>query len=182
MKEEKIIAKAKEGDLRAFKKLVESYKRKVYVIAYDILKVHEDAEDVSQEVFLKLHRSLKDFRGEAKFSSWLYRIVVNISLNHRRKSKGKIYEDIEEKATVLIDEERDVLTDVKRSEINEKIEEALNVLSEKQRTTFILRHYEQLSLEEIAHAMECSVGTVKSQLFRALQKLQNSLAQYRFEF
>jgi len=182
MDEEKVIEKAKSGDMKAFKKLVERYKRTVYMAAYDILKVQEDAEDISQEVFVKVYHSLKTFRGDSKFSSWIYRIAVNLSLNHRKKMTRRITEDIDDKVDELYEKNEPVLSTVENAEINEKIEEALDTLTEKQRTTFILRHYHDLPLQEIADIMDCSVGTVKAQLFRTLQKLQVILSKYQFEF
>jgi len=182
MNEGKIIQKVKNGDLKAFRKLVREYKRTVYTVAYDILKIHEDAEDVSQEVFLKVYQSIHSFRGDSKFNSWIYRIAVNVSLNHRKKMTKRIQERIDDKNEDMFENKENVLSGVERSEISEKIEGALNTLTEKQRTTFILRHYHHLPLQEIANIMDCSVGTVKAQLFRTLKRLQVLLAQYNFEF
>lgn len=181
MKEEGLIEKVKEGNLRAFRQIVEQYKGIVYTIAYDILKVHEDAEDVSQEVFLKVYHSIGTFRGESKFSSWIHRIAVNLSLNHRRKMNRRILDSMNEKVEETIDGGNNTYAETERLELSKKIENALNSLTEKQRTTFVLKHYHNLSLKEIADAMGCSVGTVKSQLFRALQKLQGLLEKYRIE-
>ena len=175
MKEEKIVRKLKQGDLKAFRMLVELYKRKVYTIAYDILKIHEDAEDISQEVFLKVYHSIKNFRGESKLSSWIYRITVNLSLNHKRKMKKIVFKEIDEE---IINNNPDSL----RFELSDKIEKALDTLTERQRITFVLKHYHQLTVMEIADIMGCSKGTIKSQLFRTLKKLQKALIDYKFEY
>ena len=182
MNEEKLIENAKNGDMKTFRKLVDTYKRTVHMAAYDILKVQEDAEDISQEVFVKVFHSINTFRGDSKFSSWIYRIAVNLSLNHRKKMTRRITENIDDKVDDLYEEKESGFSKIEKSEINEKIEEALDTLTEKQRTTFILRHYHNLQLREIADIMDCSVGTVKAQLFRTLQKLQVMLSKYQFEF
>ena len=94
----------------------------------------------------------------------------------------RIPESLDEKSEEMFEDKVNLFTEIERSEIAEKIEEALNCLTEKQRTTFILRHYHYLPLQEIADIMNCSVGTVKAQLFRTLKRLQVLLAQYKFEF
>lgn len=188
MRNENILIKqAQNGDADAFQELVERYKKIVYYFAYDLTGHHENAEDLSQEVFIKTFRSLKSFRGDAKLSSWLYRITVNTLINQKRKKNYKlqtVQESLEEERLYMqsvinkpnnINPEKSAETAL----LQKYLQQALEKLSIRERSVFILRHYHDLKIKEIGDTLKLSPGTVKSYLFRAVKKLQKSLAFYR---
>jgi len=176
-----------QGDLSAFQGLVDQFKKKVYFLAYDVVGDHHEAEDVSQEVFIKVYRSLGSFRRDAKMSSWIYQITVNsaIDLLRRRKAKPSVtlenFDHIELQdaprgaATAAVDPESIAAAAL----LQGHIEEALHALTPRERAVFAMRHYNDFQINEIADVLEVSSGTVKSLLFRALQKLRRKLAFYR---
>ncbi len=179
-----LIDRAKSGELDAFRELVERSRLDVYRLAYDLTGNRHDAEDLSQDVFLKAYRSIGSFRGDSKWSTWLYRITVNTCLDRRRK-----------KSEQMMDYRDDIGTDepaegetmpnpspdriAESSMIQKRIEAALDALTPRERSVFVLRHYHDLSLKEIARSMGVSEGSVKSFLFRALQRLRKELSFYR---
>lgn len=186
--EQLLIQRARNGELGAFRELVERYKKKIYYLSLDLTGNHHDAEDLSQEVFIKAFRSLKDFRGEAKFNSWLYRIAVNTCISQRRKkslSAMTLQHDFEG------DETPQYFSDGKSAHnpensaeaglMQQHIENALQRLTPRERSVFVLRHYNDLRLKEIAQVLKITEGTVKSMLFRAMQRLQKELAFYKKE-
>ena len=164
-----------------FHELVEQYKRPLFALAYDLTGNHHDAEDLSQEVFIKAFRGVADFRGEAQVYSWLYRIAVNTYLNKRRKKALRFrqlwddFSQISHTDDAKSEPDRQAEADVMRRHV----ETALKKLSPRERSAFVLRHYQDLSLKEVAALMEVAEGTVKSLLFRATQKLRTALAFYR---
>ena len=181
-----LIEKSCAGETAAFRKLVERYQKQVYYLARDMTGNHQDAEDLSQDVFIKAYRSLDRFRGDAKFSSWLYRITVNTCIDRSRKKSVRalhLEENMDDMhigpqhtaGQALPDPEKEAEASIMRLHI----EEALQKLTEKERSVFVLRHYRNLKLNEIAEILEVSVGTVKSTLFRAIQRLQKLLAFYK---
>ena len=164
-----------------FPALVEQYKRPLYALAYDLTGNHHDAEDLSQEVFIKAYRGMAGFRGEAQVYSWLYRIAVNTFLNKRRKKAlrfRQLWDDfshVPPGTDPQPETDRQAEADVMRRHV----ETALKQLSPRERSAFVLRHYQDLSLREVADAMDVAEGTVKSLLFRAAKKLRIALAFYR---
>ena len=174
------------GDRTAFYDLVGRYKKKVYHLAYDITGDHHEAEDISQEVFMKMFRSLKTFRRDAKMSSWLYQIAVNTSIDSLRKKSSKPKRSIEEFDQINIQEQvagsigssLDPLKSAEASQIQHQISQALQNISPKERTVFVMRHYNDLKLNEIAEILNVTIGTVKSLLFRAIRKLRKELSSY----
>ncbi len=183
--ERELIELARNGDRSAFRTLVDSHKRQVYYLALDLLGNHHDAEDLSQEVFIKAYRSIAHFRGEAKFGSWLYRITANCCIDRRRKKQLMTLSlDHQENSDAL--EARSLMSNTTHPEkkmeaqtIQKDIEQALSQLSPRERTVFVLRHYNDLSLKEIGQMLEIADGTVKSLLYRAVRRLQKELAYYR---
>ncbi len=187
-KDTELIEIARKGDLAAFKKLVTKHKRNVYYLAYDMLRLREDAEDVSQEVFVKAFRSLKNFRGDSKFSSWLYRITVNTCLsliNKKNYSLRQNSSDIDE----IVDTELEIkspesFNPEKNTEavfIKNHIDKAMQKLSERERTIFIMRNYTGMSFDEIVNILKIKPGTVRSTNFKALEKLRRELSFYKDE-
>ncbi|MBI1808231.1 MAG: RNA polymerase sigma factor [Ignavibacteria bacterium] len=184
--EQVLITQAQRGDPEAFRELVERSKINVYRLAYDLTGNHHDAEDLSQEVFVKAYRGLPNFRGNAKWSTWLYRITTNACIDHRRSQSRTTMEykdDLGDDETTSEHNHRHSVLNPDRSVeagmIQENIERALSRLAPQERSVFVLRHYHDLPLKEIAETMKIAEGTVKSYLFRALQRLQRELAFYK---
>ena len=180
--ESAIIAKVLEGDADAFEPLVVAHQNFVYNIALKMLSNPEDAFDISQEAFIKAYRSLKDFKGESSFSSWLYRITANMCLdfmrrNKKRKAASIVYlDDSDElKELELPDTRFDPVTALERKELQGAINDALDLLPEDQRSILLLRELNGLSYAEIAEALKLETGTVKSRLFRARARLAKIL-------
>jgi RNA polymerase sigma-70 factor (ECF subfamily) len=182
--EQELVDRLSRGELGAFQELVEKHKQNIYYVALDITGNHSDAEDVSQEIFLKVFRSFRTFKRGARMSSWLYRIAVNASIDHlRRKAvlpdaarKDLVHGDIAELPLPDDHPESDPARRAEDELTRARIEQALQRISERERAVFILRHYHDLSLKEVAAVMKISTGSVKSYLFRALKKLQKELA------
>lgn len=183
--ERELVAGLARGDRAAFRTLVDTHKKKVYFLALDMLGNPADAEDVSQEVFLKVHRSFDTFRLGSKLGSWIYRITYNACIDHLRK-RATTPEPLEEDAleagfrshpqTALTPAPADPVESAERAQLRERIERALRAVSPQEKAVFLLRHYEDLALGDIAEALGLSVGSVKSYLFRAVRKLRKELA------
>lgn len=187
MIDEKIyIDQAKEGDMNAFRQLVENHKVRLYNLAYDLTGNRHDAEDLSQDVFIKVFNSLHKYRGESKFSSWLYRITVNTWIN-MRKSKHykaqKMTEELQEEHFLM--NTNSIANPEKDTEsilIQNSIQSALSGLSPREKSIFVLRHYNDLKIADISKSLGISVGSVKTLLFRAIKKMQKNLSYYTQEF
>ena len=183
-----LVRRSLAGEEEAFQQLVLKYQQKVYGVALGILRSHEDALDVAQEVFIKAYNKLGRFRGGSAFYTWLYRIAVNLAIDCRRK-KMKV-------GTVDFDEE--ILDDDKRSdfkqsnirynprtmaegtELRQQIMAAIESLPPDQKATIMLRELEDMSYEDIAKVMKCSKGTVMSRLHYGRKKLQEILRDYLY--
>lgn len=177
MNETEVVQLAQQGNTHAFRQLFDENKRKVYTLAYQYTKNKEDAEDILQETFIKAYNSLNKFKAQdnTNFSSWLYRIGINASIDHLRKNKMKKdnYIDSDQLPSISSDEGLSQPEHAIRiKEIRTKLDLSLNKLPKGQRMVFILRHYQQLSVKEIADTMKCSEGSVKKQLFRAFQMIK----------
>ena len=180
--ESAIIAKVLDGDADAFEPLVVAHQSFVYNIALKMLSNPDDAFDISQEAFIKAYRSLKDFKGESSFSSWLYRITANMCLdfmrrNKKRKAASIVYLDDEDdsKELELPDTRFDPVTELERKELRGAINDALNLLPEDQRSILLLRELNGMSYAEISEALKLEQGTVKSRLSRARARLAKIL-------
>jgi len=182
--ERDLISRLQSGDVAAFRELVETNKRRLFTLAYGMVGNVQEAEDVSQEAFIKIHRSICDFRGDAQLSSWMYRIVVNLCLNRRRKKSltaMELREDFDNDGVIRSAPEGDPEQQTEASLLKRHLRHAMQKLSPQQRTIFVLRHDQDLPLKEISSIMKISEGTVKSQLFRAVGKLQQALAFYKVQ-
>ena len=171
---------------RAFRRVVDENKKHVYYLALKLTGNHQDAEDLSQEVFIKVYRKFHTFRREAKMSSWLYRITVNTHINRNRqkmKQSTRSTEKIEYIATnhTQAPAETNPERSTRSGMIKAHIEKALSVLTERERSIFVLRHYQDMSQKDIGRVLEIKTGTVKSTLFRAVRKLRDELAFYKPE-
>jgi RNA polymerase sigma-70 factor (ECF subfamily) len=182
-----LVAKARAGDRQAYRVLVERYQQRVYAIAYQVLKNQADAEDVAQEAFVKAFLSLKSFRGESSFFTWLYRITHHMALDYRRslmrRKSEPITQEMKKEDAVGVqlvtekpsDDPGQVFSD---KELAVRLKKALEKISEEHRSVVVLREVDGLSYEEIAEATGVSKGTVMSRLFYARKKLQEALADY----
>ena len=160
--------------------------RRVFGIAYHMLGNREDAEDVSQSVFIKAHHSLNHFRGQSAFSSWIHRIAMNETYNFIKKRKKSSHlsladmnpTDPDDPAYVRLTSHQTPDREMDLKELQKKLNEALQTLSNSHRTAVVLHEMEGLPHEEIADLLGCSVGTVRSRLFYARKQLQKKLARF----
>ena len=169
------------GNESAYNYLVLKYQRKIYWVIRKMVLDHDDADDITQEVFVKLYKSLKDFRGESSFYTYLYKIAVNYSLNYLKKQK-KVTErtkDIDDESYKLSSD--DALQDEGYDEaiIKKVLTEAIKTLPEQQRAVFNLRFYDNLNYEEISKIMKKSVGGMKANYFHAVKKIEEIIRQKR---
>jgi len=162
----------------SFREIVDQHKRSLYYLALDLTGNHHDAEDLSQEVFMKAHRGLANFRGESGLYTWLRRIAINTYLNKKRKKALTLMRFFgeEEDPDQSPSRERSPARDAASADIRKHITRALDRLSARERTAFVLRHHQDMNTREVAESMEVAVGTVKSLLFRATRKLQKELS------
>jgi RNA polymerase sigma-70 factor (ECF subfamily) len=165
------VVACQRGEREAFDRLVERYQRDVYRLCYRYVNNHEDASDMTQEVFLKAYRAIGRFRGESAFSTWLYRIAVNTCLNFRAKRRPPGDPVVES----LPDPEPGAFAEAERKQQSEAVRRAVSRLPEKQRATLILKVYHDLTHEEVAGILGSSVGTVKANLFHALGNLRRMM-------
>jgi RNA polymerase sigma-70 factor (ECF subfamily) len=179
-----LIERAKKGDRRAFRELVERHQRRAFAIALGLVRDENDAREIVQEAFLRVYRGLDAFHGGSSFFTWLYRIVTNLSIDLMRKPARR---ELELDETREIRDELDIpllsrvdgadpQDVVRRSEIAERIGNALDALPPYHRGVILMREVEGMSYEEMAEAMGVSKGTIMSRLFHARQKLQRALA------
>jgi len=186
MQEMGLVQSAQEGNKEAFRKLFEENKNRIFSLAYRYLKNMEDAEDVLQDTFIKAYYSLDkfDIQEATNFSAWLYRIGINCCLDSLRKSKrrkGKsfVVPNIEDFSSA--DCSTNPESTQRLEEIRKKLASLLNKLSPKQRMVFILRHYQQLTIREIAEDLNYSEGTVKKMLFRAFGTIKKHMQKFLLE-
>ncbi len=177
-----LIKRAQAADIDAFCRLAERYARRIYLLASHYCRNAHDAEDLSQEVWLKAYQALGSFRFDASFYTWLRRITINAFLNHRRSSFFTRHGQTMAVQLVQIDSETSFESGESSPEniynklLFENVVSALAELTPSQRLSFLLRHYEGMSYEEIANAMNCSTGTVKKGVSRAIGKLRARLS------
>ena len=179
-----LIRRAQEGDRAAFDTLIRLYDQNVLRLARQVVGSPEEARDLYQEAFLKVYRSIRQFRSEARFSTWLYRVVMNVCLDHlRRQSTRKEVavsppQDGEPEFFQAVPDERPTLDPERAThskEIGRRIQVALERLNPRERMVFELKHYQGLRLRVIGEICKTSEQTVKNCLFRATQKLRMEL-------
>jgi RNA polymerase sigma-70 factor (ECF subfamily) len=181
-----LVKRAREGDLVAYDELVQRYQERIYATVYHMTSNHEDANDLAQEAFIKGFHALKSFKGGSSFYTWVYRIAVNKTINFLKQRKNKAQmslDDLDFNAEhdpdlVALISEKTPRREVNLSELQEKLNEAMQKLSEPHRLVVTLHDVQGLSHEEIAKIMECNIGTVRSRLFYARQQLQAYLSDY----
>lgn len=161
----------KGGDVKGYNEIVRKYQKQIYWVIRKMVLDHDEADDITQEVFIKVYSALKDFREESNLFTWLYRIAVNYSLNHIKKVKTRNTVSVEmvlepmESGDKRADELMDEHT---RRQI---LESAIETLPEQQRAAFNLRYYDQLPYEEIAEILGKSIGGIKANYFHAVRKI-----------
>jgi RNA polymerase sigma-70 factor, ECF subfamily len=173
---DELVARARGGDKKAFEELVVSTYDKGYTVALHMLRRDADARDVMQEAFIRVQRGLKDFQGQAKFTTWLYRVVVNLCLDQLRHKKRWGQRDSEALETLENDSASpEAMTS--DAEMAKVLEAGLATLPEIHRATFVLFEVEGLSYEEIAHSTGVRIGTVMSRLFYARKKMREFITE-----
>jgi len=179
MADAELIAQAAAGDHSAFHMLVERHRSMVYRVAYQFAGNHHDAEDIAQEVFIKVYRSLNRFRQDAQLTSWMYRIVMNACIDHRRRHSpagaAPFGEEAELKMLNTPEEAPDPETRTYAGELGEVLDAEIKRLPPGQRIVFVMRHHQGLKLNEIASALGLAEGTVKRQLHAAVHRLRQAL-------
>jgi RNA polymerase sigma-70 factor (ECF subfamily) len=179
--DEELVARSMGGDLDSFNQLVLRWERPIYALAYRVIGREEDARDVCQETFLRAFRALKGFKGQAKFSSWLYRITLNLCRDWiRRERRQPIAQapegvDLIELASEATPSES-IEELVARREIGRAVARAMADLPDEQRTAIILKEYHGLTFQEIADLLACPLSTVKTRLYQGLTVLRKQLA------
>jgi RNA polymerase sigma-70 factor (ECF subfamily) len=175
--DEELLERFKAGDSGAFEALVERYKREVYRLAYRFTCGHEDAHDLSQEAFLRVHRGAGRFRGDASFRTWLYRITMNLGLNHVERVRRSERRQVSLDEALHVGEQPDHVERMTKREQQVKLGGAIRRLPPRQQQTLILKIYKDLRFCDIARLMRCSVGTAKANYFHAVARLRRELAQ-----
>lgn len=175
--DEELVKRALNGDSKAFEKLVEKYKKRVYYLAFRMTRDHDSADELAQESFVKAYQALANFKPGYNFYTWIYRICVNLSINFLKREKHTVSADLLREMDLLPEakSEMDQLERMITSEQAGIVRRALNLLPPEQKSAFILKAFDNLSYEEMADVMDCSIGTVMSRLFRARQKLKSAL-------
>ncbi|MCS6944728.1 MAG: RNA polymerase sigma factor RpoE [Sutterellaceae bacterium] len=178
-----LVERVQRGDKRAFELLVAKYQRKIFRLLSRLIRDPAEIEDVAQEAFIKAYRALPNFRGESAFYTWLYRIAINTAKNYLaaqgRRAATATESDLGENESL---DDTDQLCDVATpdavllsKQVAEAVNRAIEKLPEDLRTAIVLRELEGLSYEEIADAMNCPIGTVRSRIFRAREAIANEL-------
>jgi RNA polymerase sigma-70 factor (ECF subfamily) len=187
LSDEDLVESTLGGDENAFSQLYERYRHPVYSTAYRIIQQPEEAQDATQEIFVKLYRSLSGWNPDkAKFSTWLYRLAANHAIDcwrsRRRRAESQLSEESEDRGLREFPLRDAILSPyhfVEGREQADEIRRCVALLPELQKTVFVLRYFQELKLEEIAEMEECSLGTVKTSLFRASQTIRKALRRFR---
>jgi RNA polymerase sigma-70 factor (ECF subfamily) len=178
--DEELVTLSQGGDLDSFNQLVLRWERPIYALAYRVIGREEDARDVAQETFLRAFRALKGFKGQAKFSSWLYRIALNLCRDWiRRERRAPVAQapegiDIIELAGEATPSES-IEELVGRRQLGRAVSKAMALLPEDQRTAIILKEYHGLTFQEIAELLDCPLSTVKTRLYQGLSVVRKQL-------
>lgn len=182
-----VVRQVQAGDVAAFDRLIGKYRERVFGIIYNMTSNREDAADLTQDAFIKAFQSIQRFGGQSSFFTWLYRIAINSTLSHLRKSRMRAFfslenintdEPVSREIIAALTDKTGVDRDAYVRELQEKLNDAMQKLSIKHRTVVTLFEIDGLSHQEIAEVMDCSVGTVRSRLHYAKQLLQSELQPY----
>ena len=184
LSDNELIIQANSGNDAAFEELIYRYDKSVLSIALNYVHDNDEAKDIYQEVFIRVHRSLKKFEMRSEFSTWLFRIATNVCLTYKSRSKKHLHlsineelekEDDDNKTYELVATNRDPGELALDTELGSLISDAVDSLSSKQKITFTLKHYEGYKIREIAEMLNCKEGTVKKYLFDAVRNLRKNL-------
>ena len=178
--DEELVARSRSGDQDSFNQLIVRWERPIYALAYRVLGREEDARDVCQDTFLRAYRALPGFKGQAKFSSWLYRIALNLCRDWIRRQQrapvSQMPEDIDPAELLAETEPTESIEDlVARRELSAIVADAMKSLSDEQRTAIILKEYHGMTFQEIAELQGCPLSTVKTRLYQGLNVLRRHL-------
>jgi RNA polymerase sigma-70 factor (ECF subfamily) len=185
--DEELVARATAGDVDSFNQLVSRWERTIFALAYRTLGREEDARDVVQEAFLRAYRGLRGFKGEAKFSSWLYRITLNLCRDWiRRERRAPVVQPPEGTDAVDLADTQAAPAEsveelVSRRELSRAVARAMAELPEEQRTAILLKEYHGLTFQEIADQLGCPLSTVKTRLYQGLSVLRRRLERQQAE-
>ena len=179
--DEELVARSIGGDANSFNELILRWERPIYALAYRVIGREEDARDVCQETFLRAFRALNGFRGQAKFSSWLYRIALNLCRDwvrrERRTPVVQVPEGVDLMDLAAAREPSESIEDlIARKDMTRAVERAMTRLPDEQRTAIILKEYHGLTFQEIAELVGCPLSTVKTRLYQGLTVLRRELA------
>ena len=181
-----LVNRARKEDSAAYDELIRRYQERIYATVYHMTSNHEDANDLTQETFIKAYRALNSFKGDSSFYTWIYRIAVNKTINFLKTRKNRVHmslNDLDFNAEndpdlVALVSDKTPRRDLNLAELQEKLNEAMQKLSEVHRMVVTLHDVQGLSHDEIAKIIGCNTGTVRSRLFYARQQLQGTLADY----
>jgi RNA polymerase sigma-70 factor (ECF subfamily) len=177
--DEELVARSIRGDTDSFNELVLRWERSLYALAYRTIGRDEDARDICQEAFLRAFRGLPAFRGQAKFSSWLYRITLNLCRDWiRRERRTPLVQGVDELESIELTgvQPAESIEDlVARRDLTRAVERAMSRLSEEQRMAIVLKEYHGLTFQEIADIVGCPLSTVKTRLYQGLNVLRREL-------
>lgn len=178
--DEELVARSRGGDLDSFNQLVLRWERPIYALAYRVIGREEDARDVAQETFLRAFRALGGFKGQAKFSSWLYRITLNLCRDWMRRERRTPVAQAPEGIDIIelageAEPSESIVDVLSRKELGRAVEKAMALLPEEQRTAIIMKEYHGLTFQEIADLLDCPLSTVKTRLYQGLSVLRKQL-------
>jgi RNA polymerase sigma-70 factor (ECF subfamily) len=178
--DEELVARAMGGDADSFNQLILRWERPIYALAYRVIGREEDARDVCQDTFLRAYRALPGFKGQAKFSSWLYRIALNLCRDWiRRQRRAPVVQLAEDVDAVELASERGPVESIEdlaaRRELSEVVARAMAGLPDEQRTAIILKEYHGMTFQEIADMQGCPLSTVKTRLYQGLAVVRRHL-------
>ncbi|MFH1862078.1 MAG: RNA polymerase sigma factor [bacterium] len=170
-----LVERFQSGEEGAFNLLVRKYQTRVFQLVYGFVGIHEEAQDLSQEIFLRAYQKLKEFRGESSFFTWLYRIAVNVSLNTVRKARLRKFLSLENAGLTISNPAPLPDQLMEERETTRKLQRAIQKLPNKQKTVFLLRYYHQLPHAEIAQILNRDLGTIKANYHQAIKKLKKAV-------
>jgi len=178
--ETEMISRCQQGDQEALKEIFDKYHKKVYRIAYGVVRHREEALDIVQEVFIKLFHSIKNFKGKSHFYTYLYRMVMNTAIDHARKTGKQFIASLDEEGSFEPSDELEKGPEriLLQKELEERVKGAMEKLPAEQRAALIFRDVEGFSYQEMAEAMGCSIGTVMSRLHYGRKRIQELLKDY----
>jgi RNA polymerase sigma-70 factor (ECF subfamily) len=176
--EKEIIERIKRGDEIAFNEMVRLHQKQVYMLALRMVNDSQEALDISQKVFIRVHKAIKGFRGESSLSTWLYRITYNLCIKYLSSKRLKRFIPFD-MSTITEPAKNDSSDSVLRDDFQRSLKEAVDKLPAKQKAVFTFRQLQGLSLKETAEIMELQLGTIKAMHFQAIRKLRESLKEWR---